>query len=496
MHKVFVGGVMHELNSFIEGTLGLETFERLGLHRGAAVISESSGDCVDGASEVAAQRNIELIPSVYGFAGAGPAVEESVYQALVDELLAALRSHVDEIDAVYLPLHGAMGTTRRDDPEGDLIHEVRAIVGPDRPIAVTLDLHTHMTDRMIAGADILVGFRTCPHTDIRETGVRAMSLLADTLDGAVRPVAAHRKIRLMTSSEAHDTTFGPLTPMQGLARQIEARPGVLSVSILATQPWMDVAGLGWSATVITDADPDLAQQCADELAQALWDARDTFHVVKTPIADAVAVAQRMAQDPTTTGPLVVADGADSTSAGSSGDGTNLLAYLLEHAIDLDTMLVVTDAAAAQAASAAGQGAVIDVELGGTLSPRFFSPLTVRDAQVVHVASGRYRSLYPPTMIDPGATAILRVRNIHIVVTEHPVFQLDLEPFRRVGLEPANAQLVQAKSAGGFRAYYQPVAGDILDLDTTGPCDSDLTRLPFTHIDRPLWPWDLDLDQPW
>lgn len=496
MRKVLVGGVMHELNSFIDGTLGWDAFERLGLFRGPDLLANSEGDSVDGAIEVAAERDIELLPTVFGFAGAGPAVEESVHRQLVDELLEGVRDHRDDLDAVYLPLHGAMVTTERDDPEGDLIHDVRAIVGPDMPIAVSLDLHTHMTDRMIAGADILVGYRTCPHTDIRETGVRTMTLLADALDGVTRPVAAHRKIRMMASAEAHDTTFGPLTPMQARARELEQRTGILSVSILATQPWMDVPDLGWSVTVIGDGDHELAQHAADTLARELWEARDTFHVVKTPISEAVARAEALAADGSVTGPLVVADGADSPSAGSSGDGTDLLAHLLDRQADLETMIVVTDPETVRVASQAGEGATIDVELGGRLSPRFFTPLPVRDAKVMKVTSGAYRSLYPPAMVDPGATVVLKVRNIQIVVTEHPIFQLDLEPFRRLGLDPAKAQLVQAKSAGGFRAHYAPIAADILDLDTVGPCDSDLTRLPFERITRPLWPFDPDLTEPW
>ncbi|MEX2563459.1 MAG: M81 family metallopeptidase [Nitriliruptoraceae bacterium] len=496
MRKVLVGAIRHELNSFIEGTIRLDTFHRLGLQRGDEMFSQTEGESLSGAMGVAADRDITLIPTINAFAGAGPLVEEDVYAPMAQEILDGARTHRDELDGVYLPLHGAMVTTQRDDPEGDLIHDVRAIVGPDVPIAVSLDLHTHMTDRMVSGADILIGYRTCPHTDIFETGVRAMHLLADAIDSATRPVAAHRKIRLMASAEAHDTTFGPLTVMQARARELEQQPGVLSVSILATQPWMDVPDLGWSATVIADGDLALAQRTADTLAQELWDARETYHVVKTPLDEAIGVASTIAREKPGSGPVVVADGADSPSAGSSGDGTALLAYILEHKVDLDTLLIVTDPAVPGLAAEAGEGATIDIDLGGRLSPRFFSPLRVTGAEVVTVTQGPYRSLYPSTMIDPGRTAVLKVRNTRVVVTEHPVFQLDLEPYRRLGLEPASAELVQAKSAGGFRAYFSPIASEVLDLDTVGPCDSNLTRLPFERITRPLWPFDPDLDEPW
>ena len=42
--------------------------------------------------------------------------------------------------------------------------------------------------------------------------------------------------------------------------------------------------------------------------------------------------------------------------------------------------------------------------------------------------------------------------------------------------------IGVKSAGGFRAEYDPFAAQIIYVDTRGPADSDLTRLPFQRID--------------
>ena len=68
---------------------------------------------------------------------------------------------------------------------------------------------------------------------------------------------------------------------------------------------------------------------------------------------------------------------------------------------------------------------------------------------------------------------------------------------RLLLSPyAHARIVGVKSAGGFRAAYDPFAAAVFYVDTPGPADSDLTRLPFRKIDRPLWPFDPDLDEPW
>lgn len=492
MPTVLVGSIAHELHSFVPGTTGMAQFDRHGIAEGGAVLEELDGTSIGGALEEARHHDIDLLPTLSAFGSCGPPVEEEVFAELRDRLLDGIRATDDRFEAVYLPLHGAMATTERDDPEGDLILAIRSLAGSDRPIVVSLDLHAHVTDRMVAGADAIVGYRTCPHTDIWETGVRSMHLLAEALAGRIRPTTAQRKIRLLASSEAHDTTDGPLAVFQARARDIERQPGVVSVSIFATQPWMDLPGTGWSVTVTTDDDHTLAQQQADVLARALWEGRDGYQVVKTPITDALQRADDLRAEP---GPLIAADGADSPSAGANGDGTALLGEIVARNVDLHALMVVTDPAAVALASEAGPRGSFESTLGGRLTPQFFAPTRVR-AEVLQVTDGRYRSTYPPVPVDAGMTAVLRVRNTRIVVTEHPVYQLDLEPYRRLGLEPSEFDLVQAKSAGGFRAHYGPTAADIIDLDTRGPCDSDLPRLPYRRLTRPMWPFDPALEEAW
>jgi len=494
--RVLVGAIRHEVHSFVPGTTGWDAFARRGNPAGEAMFAQASGSSLEGAMRVAESRGIELIGSVIASGGGGGPVEEDVYTDHAATILAAVEEQRGRIDGIYLPLHGAMATTQRDDPEGDLLHDIRAIVGDELPIAISLDLHAHFTDRMASAANVVVGYQTCPHIDIVETGERAMGLLADLLDGTRGPAAStvHRKIRLMASSEAHDTTFGPLTAMQALARELETEPGVLAVSIFATQPWMDVPGVGWSAVVSTDGDVDDAQRLADQLALALWEQRERYHVVKTPIAEALAAAHRVAREQPGAGPVVVADGADSPSAGAMGDGTQLLAEIIARGDDVRALLMVTDGESAHRVAEAGPGATVELDLGGRLTPQFFEPLRV-PAEVIHAAEGSYRGV-DGVEVPLGQRAIVKVRQTTVVINEHKASQLDMDPYLQLGLDPRDFELVQAKSAGGFRAAYTPIAAEIYDLDTSGPCDSELTRLPFERITRPLWPFDEDLAEPW
>src|SRR5690606_26425683 len=97
--------------------------------------------------------------------------------------------HAGEFDAIYLDLHGAMVAEHHQDGEGELLSRVRAVVGPDMPIAVSLDLHANVTAAMVQHATLLCAYRTYPHVDMAATGARTARMLDQILTGK-RPVPA------------------------------------------------------------------------------------------------------------------------------------------------------------------------------------------------------------------------------------------------------------------------------------------------------------------
>ena len=384
-----------------------------------------------------------------------------------------------------------LATETEDDPEGEPSwRRCAAIVGPDVPIVASFDLHAHLTDRMVAASDALIAYRTIPHVDFVETGARAMELLIDAMRGRTHPVVRQRKMRMIASAEKHDTNHGPMVAVMAYARALEERPGVLSVSVTPTQPWMDVPELGWSVTVVADGDPALAQACADELAWLIWDRRDAYRVFKTPVPDAVAEAMAWPGRP-----VILADASDSPSAGANGDGNDLLKELIRIAYVGDAILTVVDPVAAGTCTTAGVGATVTVQLGGTRTPAFYIPVEVTGT-VVSLHDGKYLLELPVRPMDIGPTAVLRVGGMRIVVCTRKAFHLDESVFHQAGLDPRTAAIVQVKSAGGFRGVYEAFASLIIEMDTDGLCTSDLTRLPFRRIPRPMWPWELDLAEPW
>src|SRR6516165_10981637 len=90
------------------------------------------------------------MPVGIAFAAAEPngPVEHAFFTELLDTIQHRLKAALP-VDAVYICAHGAAQTTEDDDPDGALFEIVRAIVGPDVPIAATLDLHANVSERMV-----------------------------------------------------------------------------------------------------------------------------------------------------------------------------------------------------------------------------------------------------------------------------------------------------------------------------------------------------------
>jgi microcystin degradation protein MlrC len=493
--RILVASFTHEVNSFSPGRTTLADFRRQGWVTGADALAFGQGeDQLGGAASVAQPAGAELVPVLFAQGASGPAMTDEAYAASHDVILGAVREQRDRLDGIYLSLHGAMATESLSDPEGALLADVREAVGGAVPIAASFDLHAHFTAQKARSADIVAGFQTCPHVDQHRTGQRAMRMLLRTIETGTRPVLRYRKIRMLTSSEAHDTRRGAMHEVMLRRAELEQGAGILDISIFATQPWLDAPEVGWSVVVMAAADGEAAQACADELGEMLWERRERFRVHKTPIADVIAEVER-ARETGMDRPIIASDGADSISAGSRGDGVDMLRALLEAGSTARTLLSVTDAPGVAACFAAGVNATVDVDLGGTLSPEFHGPVRV-SGRVATLCDGRYRSKYPPVPMDLGRAAVIVVGSISVVVTENPAYLLDQQLYRRVGLEPETFELVVVKSAGGYREHYEPIASRVFDIDTIGPADSDLTRLPFRRLDHPLWPFEADLDRPW
>jgi len=488
--RLFLAMLSHETNTFSNVPTDRAQFEARDLRYGGEILEvyRNTGTCLGGMIGAAERLGATLIPSVAASASPAGRVTREIYEHVKQRMLADLK-RAGRLDGVLLDLHGAMVPEDIDDGEGDIIAAVREAVGPRVPIAVTLDFHGNLGHDMIGKADLLHGYKTYPHVDMAERGVEATERLAQVISGRIKPTSAWRKPPLMPPLGRQGTARGPMRRLYDLADEMERDPKVISISIFAGFPYADIPDAGLGIYVVTDDDQALAERLAGRLERMAWEHRHEFIHSALPVKEAVARALAAEGRP-----IVLADMADNTGGGAAGDGTEILRELLRVGARGTTVACIWDAAAVQTCIKAGVGTRVTLDIGGKVDDRHGAPVSVTGT-VRTLSDGRFVHRGPMMHGLPGrlgATAVLDANDIKVILISYRWQTLDPEMIRFVGIDPLLEKILVVKSTIHYRAAFEPIAKEIIEVDAPGLSSSNLSRFEYRRVRRPIFPLDPDL----
>ena len=214
-------------------------------------------------------------------------------------------------------------------------------------------------------------------------GVEAAGMMVSTLTGAIHPVVALKKLPMMPPTINMRTTEGPMVQLFKEAREMEAREGVINVSVFGGFPYADVERVGSSVVVVTDGDIALAKQLSTDLGGVLWSLRNKFLKELVSVEHAVDKAVRAAE-----GPIILADVADNPGGGAPGDGTVILRALLEKNVENVGFAVIKDLEAVERAIETGVRGRLRMTIGGKTDNLHGEPVEVC-GQVRTITDGRF-----------------------------------------------------------------------------------------------------------
>lgn len=492
--RVFTAALATETNTFAPMPTGLASFRDRGYYKAGthpAAPSLFAGPLL-AARQRAARDGWTLIEGVVASAQPGGITTRAAWDALRDELLADLRSALP-LDMVLLGLHGAMVAEGCDDCEGELLRQVRAIVGAQVVVGAELDLHNHLSDAMVAHADLLVSFKEYPHTDVAERAFELVDLCAATVRGEIRPrpaVADTGAIMII------HTTREPGRGYVDRMRALEGRDGVLSISLTHGFPWGDVADMGTRLLVYTDAARDPGGACARALAQRLAGELFALREQLAPkyLGIDAALDAALADPGAGRGPVVIADKSDNPGGGAAGDSTFILRRLIERGIVGAALGPLWDPLAVRIAFEAGAGARLALRLGGKVGPMSGAPLDA-DCTVCALHPEMVMTGLAGTPVALGDCALVETQGVKVVLISLRNQAMGTDLFTQLGVDLAAQRIVVVKSSQHFHAAYAPIASQVLYCDAPGSVGTDLAALPYRKIRRPKWPLDPDCRPP-
>jgi microcystin degradation protein MlrC len=421
-----------------------------------------------------------------GWAVTAGRMRRADYLRLSNEFGSSL-SRLSRIDGLLIALHGGQTSEPAPDVAGDLARMARTILGPRIPIVVTLDLHANVTKLLVESVNALVGYKTYPHVDLYETGIRGAELLLKILAGTCRPVISFRKLPLIIPAENMQTRAGPFARLMEAAVGYEKTGRTEAVSIFGVQPWLDVPEMGGSIVSVTNGEIEEGQVQVDEIGRRFWDSRKEFDVKLTPVRRALKEALSAAA-----GPIVISEPSDSTGSGSPGDSTGVLGPLLKMSISQPAALFIVDPEVVRKAITAGVGATIKTSVGGKFDRKNSRPVRIV-ARVRLISDGRWTTYAPGynsgVETCMGRSAVLDIGRVRLLVAERSAMTVDPALYRSHGIEPEQMKIVVVKSPNGFRAQYESIAKEIYLVDTPGVSTPKLRTIAYKHVPRPIYPLD-------
>ncbi len=501
--RILVAGFQHETNTFAPTKADWAAFNRgdafPAYRRGAAILDFMAGvgAPLSGFMAEATMRGWALLPSVWAGASPSAHVTEEAFERIAGEIVSDVQAALADpahggLDAIYLDLHGAAVAEHCDDCEGELLRRLRAVVGPQLPIAVSLDLHANVSDAMLALADVMVAYRSYPHVDMETTGARAAQLLAERLARGSRAPWHALALPFLIPIASQSTMRAPAQHIFDRLDEIDAQLGTSSNFCMA-----------FPAADIAEAAPRI--WCSGATAEAARAAAEALHALACQPAPwaldilpaQAAVAQALSLCAQADRPVVIADTQDNPGAGADSNTTGLIHELLAQGAGRRwpgrvVVALLHDPAAAAQAHEAGVGAWLGITTIGTAVPTFTGQPSDAPAagpwRVVSISDGRCLLKGPMMtghMAELGACACLERDGLLVVVMSAKAQLLDREMLRLQGVVPELMKIIVVKSSNHFRADFSPVASHVLVAKAAGPMAADPADLPWRNLPASL-----------
>jgi microcystin degradation protein MlrC len=278
------------------------------------------------------------------------------------------------------------------------------------------------------------------------------------------------------------------------AAVLEGTPGILAASVAAGYPYADVPDMGPGVVVVTQDDRARAEAEAERLSQQLWSLRD---YIRIDLPDAMEAVEKAIA--TQRPPAVLVEFGDNIGGGSPGDSTALLGEIIRQRAP-GAVSVIYDPEIAEECARLGIGGEVRMAVGGKSDEMHGKPVLI---------TGRVRSLHDGTFYEPeqrhggitrwnqGLTAVIEVapyapepeNQTLVVVNSRRTAPMSLVQLTSLGIEAHRKRILTVKAAIAFRAAYEPIAGEIIEVDTPGVTAVNPQRFYYQHVRRPLWPLD-------
>ena len=436
-------------------------------------------------TETSPQRKAaQWIPTLRGHALPGGIVTRKAYDSLVNITLNLLEKNMP-YDGLFFDIHGAMSVQGIDDPEGDFIQKIRALIGTKTLISTSMDLHGNVSKRLAEYSDLITCYRMAPHEDALESKQRAVDNLLDRLkSGKGKPkYKAWIPVPILLPGEKTSTRIEPGKSLYAKVQPQTEKEGVIDAAIWIGYAWADEPR-NHAVVMVTGDDQKAVSESAELLANHFWEVRNEFDFVAPTATLEKSLALALKSDKK---PFVISDMGDNPTAGGAGDVTWTLRELLnrpEFKTKNGPSVIyasIPGPEMIQAALDSGVGGKVKALVGAAVDDRFAPPILLE---------GVVESIFKGD-VHAEVEIVVRVGSIRVIVTKKRKPYHREKDFTQLGLDPRSSDVLVVKIGYLVPELYD-LRGDWIMALTPGGVDQDLERLNYKRVQRPLFPLDKEL----
>ncbi|NQW20180.1 MAG: M81 family metallopeptidase [Chloroflexi bacterium] len=510
-------GISHETNTFSRVPATYEQFEKAVLARGQEIVDlyAESQYTISGYLQGAEELGFEAVPLMYANTGPIGTITKDAYDRISGEMHQMLRDQ-GPWDGVLISNHGAAVSEEFPDMDAEFTRVVREIVGPDVPVGVTLDMHANISKDTVANTDVCIVWRTCPHLDTKLRGRKTAELIYRTALGEIKPVQFIEMPPMLVNIVKQFTGQEPMKSLVDECIEANEIPGVLDTSIAEGYPYADVEEMGMSWIAITDGDAELAEKTAKDMAAKAWTKRVDLNRPVSSIEDALKQAEELYVGPkpegvenympsdgsalaeaepsehSHLGPIVLMDVGDNIGGGSSADSTHILKVAKEMGVT-GLLQSLYDPEAVEACVVAGIGAELALDVGGKTDDMHGEPVHIVGTVSV-IDDGPYEETRPThggfRFYNDGKRVLFNtVDGMTILLTSMRSGNTARAQMYSMGINPEDYRVIVAKGVSSPRPAYQPIAAEIIIVNSPGVTSADLDTFEFKSRRVPLYPFE-------
>ena len=440
--------------------------------------------------DIFAQAGIEVIPAVYAVSGASGVIKRHTFDYIEACFIRTVEEHLNEIDGIYMMLHGASEVEGLGSGEHHILAEVRKRVGTYVPIYVACDPHGNLCKEYVESAQVVRSYRESPHTDSIQTRRIVAGMLCEALKKRENIHAVYRKLPLILGGEQSVSADEPVKSINQYMDEMEKDPRICSASWHVGYIRHDtpVAGCGIVVTPATAADQEYAEQAADALAAYVWDKRHEFHYTGLTAEPDKALEMAMAQEK---GPVFITDSGDNVTSGATGWNTYILRQVLALKDTDKTFLFasICDPQCCRGLMEAEIGEERHITLGvghDELSAPVELDVTVKSKGEI-VRSGTTGSTIMK-VFGHCVTAHVKETGIDIVVADSEKTFSAKIIYDRAHVDWNDYDITVVKQGYIFPELKEAAAFYVMSL-TGGATPQNTKKLQFKRIQRPMYPID-------